>query len=42
MTEDLGKYLLIKAYANDNISGNMENRRSHYVIIIYVNNALII
>ena len=42
MLEALGKYVLIKAYVDDNHTGNMENRRSHSGIIIYVNNAPII
>ena len=42
MSEALGKYVVIKAYVDANYAGNMENRRSHSVIIIYVNNAPII
>ena len=42
MSEALGKYVVIKAYVDYNYAGNMENRRSHSVIIIYVNNAPII
>ena len=38
----LGKYVVIKAYVNANHTGNMANRRSHYGIIIYVNNEPII
>ena len=37
--EALGKYVVIKAYVDANHAGNMANRRSHYGIIIYVNNA---
>ena len=40
--EALGKYFLIKAYVDDNHTGNMSNRRSYYGIINYVNNAPII
>ena len=40
--EALGKYIVIRAYVYANHAGNMANRRSHSVIIIYVNNALII
>ena len=40
--EALGKYVVIKSYMHDNHAGNMENRRSHYGIIIYVNIAPII
>ena len=40
--EELGKYVVIKSYVDANHAGNMENRRSHYFIIIYVNNAPII
>ena len=42
VTEALGKYVVIKAYVDANHAGNMETRRSHSGIIIYVNNALII
>ena len=42
MIEHLGKYVVIKAYVDANNAGNMENRRLHYGIIIYVNNAPII
>ena len=42
MLEALGEYVVIKAYVDANYSGNMENRRSHSGIIIYVNNAPII
>ena len=42
MPETLGKYVVIKAYMDANHAGNMENRRSHSGIIIYVNNAPII
>ena len=42
MPEALGKYVVIKAHVYANHAGNMENRRSHSVIIIYVNNAPII
>ena len=38
----LGKYVVIKSYVNANHAGNILNRRSHYGIIIYVNNAPII
>ena len=40
--EALGKYVVIKSYVNANHAGKMANRRSHYGIIIYVNNAPII
>ena len=42
MLEALGKYVVIKAYVDDNHAGNMANRRSHSSIIVYVNNAPII
>ena len=42
MPEALGKCVVIKAYVDANHSGNMEMMRSHYRIIIYVNNAPII
>ena len=42
MPEALGKYVLIKDYVVSNHAGNMANRRSHYGMIIYVNNAPII
>ena len=42
MPEALGKYFVIKAYADANHTGNMANRRSHYGIVIYVNNSPII
>ena len=40
--EDLGKYVVIKSYVDNNHSGNMANRRLHYGIIIHVNNSPII
>ena len=40
--EALGKYVVIKAYLDDNHAGNMVNRRSYYGIIVYVTNAHII
>ena len=42
MPETLGKYVVIKAHVDANHAGNMENRRSHSGITIYVNNAPII
>ena len=42
MPEELGKYVVIKAHVDANHAGNMENRRSHSITIIYVNNAPII
>ena len=42
MPEDLGKYFVIKYYVDANHSVNMENRRSHSAIIIYVNNIPVI
>ena len=42
ITEALGKYVVIKAYVDANHAGNMENRRLHSDIIIYVNNSPII
>ena len=42
MPEELGKYVVIKAYVDSNHALNMANRRSHSGIIIYVNNAPII
>ena len=42
MPQALGKYVVIKAYVDVNHAVNMENRRSHSGIIIYVNNSPII
>ena len=42
MSEALGKYVVINAYVDTNHVGNMENRRLHSGIIIYVNNEPII
>ena len=42
MPEALGKYVVIKAHLDANHSGKIANRRSHSVIIIYVNNSPII
>ena len=42
MSEVIGKFVVRKAYVDANHAGNMENRRSHYGIIIYVNNVPII
>ena len=42
LLEALGNYVVIKAYVDENHAGNMANRRLHYGIIIYVNNAPII
>ena len=42
MPEDLGKYVVIKAYVDANQAVNMENMKSHYGIIIYVNDEPII
>ena len=42
MPESLGKYVVIKSYVGADHEGNMENKRSHSGIIIYVNNAPII
>ena len=42
MPEALSKYVVIKYYVDSNHAVNMANRRSHYGIIIYVNNAHII
>ena len=39
MPEALGKYVVIKVYVGDKHSGNMKNKRTNDVIIIYVNNA---
>ena len=38
----LGKYVFIKDYVYSNHAGKMKNRRSHFGIIVYVNNAPII
>ena len=38
----LDKSVINKSYVDTNHVGNMANRRSHYVIIIYANNASII
>ena len=40
--EELGDYVVIKAYVDANHAGNMANRRSYSGIIIYVNNVPII
>ena len=40
--EAIGSYVEIKYYVNSNHSANMENRRSHSGIVIYINNAPII
>ena len=42
MPEALGNFVAIKSYVDANHAGNMENRRSNSVIIIYVNNETII
>ena len=42
MPQALGKYVVIKVYADANHAGNKKNRRSHSSIIIYANNAPII
>ena len=42
MPEAFVKYVVIKAYLGSNHAGNVANMRSHYVIIIYVNNEPII
>ena len=42
MPEALGKYIVIKAYVDANHAGNIENRRSHSGVIIYLNNAPVI
>ena len=42
MPEALDNSLVIKTYVDANHTGNMVNSRSHYGIIIYVNNAPII
>ena len=42
MPEALVKYVVIKSYVDAEYAGTKENRRSHSVIIIYVNNAPII
>ena len=42
MPEDIGKYVVIKAYVGSNHAGNMANRRSHYGSIFYANNAPIV
>ena len=42
MPEALGKYVVIKAYVDEYHARNMENSRSHFEIIIYVNNSPII
>ena len=40
--EPLGLPVTVWVYVYANNAGNLENRRSHSVILIYVNNALII
>ena len=42
MSEALGKYVATNAYVDANHAGNMATRRSHYGIIIYINNANLI
>ena len=42
MPEALSTYVVIKAYVDANHAGNIINWRSHYGIIVYVNNAPII
>ena len=42
MPEALRNYVVIKYYVDSNHALNMANRRSHYGIIIYVNNVPII
>ena len=42
MSEELGKYVVIKNYVDANHAGNMENRRLHSGIIIHINNEPII
>ena len=42
MLDALGNHDVIKSYVDSNHVGNMANRRSHYVIIIYVKNSSII
>ena len=37
--EALGNYFVIRSYVNTYHAGNMASRRSHYGIIIYINNA---
>ena len=38
MMEALDKYIVIKSYVDANHTGNMENMRSHCIIIIYFKN----
>ena len=42
MTEEIGKYVVIKYYVDVNHTGNMVNMTSHSGIIIYVNNVPIV
>ena len=42
MSEDLGRYAVLKVYVDYNHKGKMENRSLNYGIIIYVNNEPII
>ena len=42
MPEVLDNYVVIKAYVDANLAGNTANRKSHYGITIYINNAHII
>ena len=42
MTEALDEYVMIKDYVDSNHTGKIENRRSHYGIIVYGNNSPII
>ena len=37
--ETLGKYVVMKYYVDANHVGNMANKRSNYVLIIYVKNS---
>ena len=40
--EAISKYVVIESYVDANHAVNMENRRSHYGIIVYVNNSPIV
>ena len=42
ITEALSEHVVIKVYVDANHAGTIANRRSHYGIIIYANNAPII
>ena len=40
--EPLGNPVLVRAWVDANHAGNLENRRSHSGILIYINNVLVL